>query len=166
MDVIYHALVGAAIAESTGSPYIQSSALFAVLPDLVGAAPFIYYKLTARPKEAPHTWLQNVKECVYSNTFTNSIDRIMYGITHSLVFALLVSLLSYLFFPAAWATLSLSYISHIIIDIPTHEGDFATRIFYPYSDFHFESKNWATNPKLFFIFWGVLLVWILFPRFS
>jgi membrane-bound metal-dependent hydrolase YbcI (DUF457 family) len=161
MDVIYHALVGAAIAKSTGSPYILSSAIFAVLPDLVGAVPFVYYKLTARPG----TLLQNVKESVYSNTFTNSVDRIMYSLTHSLVFALLVSLLSYLFFPAAWVTLSLSYVSHIIIDIPTHEGDFATRIFYPYSDFHFESKNWATNPRLFFTFWGVFLAWALFPRF-
>ena len=86
--------------------------------------------------------------------------RVPYQITHSLLFAMLVSLATYLLFPPAWLVVALAYFSHILIDIPTHEGDFATRIFYPITDFHFKRKNWATHPGLFFAFWGGLIFFV------
>jgi|GEM_PF-4885017 len=45
MDILYHALTGIAISKSMGGSDPALAAVAAILPDIVGATPFYYYKL-------------------------------------------------------------------------------------------------------------------------
>jgi hypothetical protein len=58
--------------------------------------------------------------------------------------------------------LTVCYLSHILIDIPTHQDEFATRILYPLSDFHIQGRTWVKDRKHFSMFWiGLIVAFIL-----
>jgi hypothetical protein len=157
MDIMYHAVVGVVIAKSFGSEYELSSAFFSILPDVVGTLPYYYYKLTGTKNIGWKNHVTNFYHATTSNTFTNAIDKHIYYATHSLLTAALITVLLYFFMPGAWMVLSLSLLSHIVIDIPTHDGELATRFLYPLSDIHYQANNWTRHLKSFIAFWIVLL---------
>lgn len=69
-----------------------------------------------------------------------------YYFTHSLLAIFLVFFFLYLF-KRPYLSLTLPYLAHVLIDIPTHCGLFSTRLFYPFSDLHicgwrFEEHAW------------------------
>lgn len=156
MDVLYHGLVGAVIAERTSAPSPLPAILSALLPDVVGTVPFYAFKLLRALQRPGPMNLRNLYADCMSNTFTNRIDKTAYRFTHSFVTALLYSLILFTWFRDIWLPASLGYISHILIDIPTHDGEFAARIFYPYFRVKIAGVNWTSNPALFLLFWGVL----------
>lgn len=166
MDVLYHALTGIAIAKSMDAPYIYTSAVAATLPDIVGIIPFYAIKFREAVDSPRGSFIKTYAHHLMSNKFAHNLDRATYRITHSFYGAAFFSLLSYIFFRDQWIVLSLSYLSHILIDIPTHEGDFATRILYPSSDTHFQGSNWSTHPKRFLLFWVILgiIIFLLWQR--
>ena len=157
MDIIYHALVGVAISKSLGGKYEAAAAICAMLPDLIGTTPLYYFRSPYLSQTSAKDFLTHMIHATTSEKFTNTVEKIAYRTTHSLVTALLFSLLMYLLFPAAWIILSLSWLSHVLIDIPTHSGDFATQLLYPISQVHIQAKNWSTKPKVFILLWGILL---------
>lgn len=161
MDILYHAVSGIAIAKTFGSSDVLPVALAATLPYLLGIIPFYAIKL----KDAivsPQSTIKTYTRLLLSNKFANKLDATFYRCTHSLIGAGIFAICMYFLFPAQWLILSLSYLSHIVIDIPTHQGQFATRLLYPFSDVHIEGSNWSTNPKLFLSFWLGLLLVMLF----
>jgi len=153
MDILYHALTGIAISKSMGGSDPALAAVAAILPDIVGATPFYYYKFRQALASPPTAFPRLLFTPLTSNKFSNAIDAASYRITHSLFAALGVAILAYFVYPNSWIIISLSYLSHILIDIPTHEGDFATRICYPW-DMHTRlGKNWSTNWQVSLAFW-------------
>ncbi len=166
MDVLYHAATGVVISKATGSPHLLPAAISAVLPDLIGALPFYFYKLQRISQEPKEKRWKSLYPWLMTNAFDNDLDATVYRATHSLFAAAIFAAATNIVFPDMWGTLALSYLSHIIIDIPTHEGDFATKIFYPVSHAHLLGSNWAANRKLFFRYWAILGVTalILFVR--
>jgi len=164
MDVLYHGVVGFTIAKALGGKYETAAAATAMFPDIVGSIPFFYFKLQDISTKSLKNFSRYFVGMFFKNKFKNDIDRIPYQTTHSLVFAALVSFLTYALFRPAWLVVSLSYLSHIIIDIPTHDGDFTTYFLYPFSRAHYEGKNWITHPKIFFAFWGGLIIILLALR--
>ncbi len=158
MDVLYHALSGVAIAKSMGSPDLLAAAAAAIAPDLMGIIPFYSIKFIEATRVPEHTFAQTYAYLLRSNKFAGTWDMAAYRSTHTLYGAAFFSMCMFVFFPHQWLVLSISYISHILIDIPTHEGDFATRILYPLSDVHIRGLNWSTNLKLFLFFWLMLAV--------
>lgn len=162
MDVLYHGLTGFLIAKYTGSPYVSLAALSAMIPDLVGATPYYYFKFKKEPPHSIIAFIKSTWKFSRLNIFDNTTDQSIYHMTHSFITCGIITALSYIFLRSAWVVIGLSYLSHILIDIPTHEGDFATRIFYPFSDIHVESKNWANDLRRSLLFWGVLFVALLF----
>lgn len=160
MDILYHTVVGYAIGESMGGHEL-AGILGSTLPDLVGTAPFYYLKLKRISKTSIQSVSSGIWEMLTSNKFLNSFDRITYHTTHSFITAALITIISYLFFHPVWSVISVAYISHILIDIPTHEGDFATHFLYPLSHIHAAAKNWIKHPALFLTFWALLITVIL-----
>lgn len=153
MDVLYHALTGIAISKSMGGTDPTLAAVAAMLPDIAGTIPFYYYKFREAAKSPPVAFAPSLFTLLTSNKFANATDAASYRITHSLFTALGITILAYFIFPNSWLILSLSYVSHILIDIPTHDGDFATRMFYPW-DTHFTlGKNWSKSWRLSLAFW-------------
>ncbi len=156
MDVLYHGLTGIVISKAMGGTDPAAAAICAVLPDLAGTTPFYAFKIRDAWKKPDTSFVKTLYDLLLSNSFANRVDAGSYRFTHSLFTAGLVALMTYMLFPTSWHILSLSYLSHILIDIPTHDGDFATQLFYPLSRFHFEAKNWVRLPKRFFGFWMLL----------
>lgn len=161
MDILYHAASGIAIAKSMHTPDIGGAALSAMLPDILGIIPFYAIKFMEATPAPKTTFIKKYTHLLLSNKFANAFDTAVYRTTHSLYAAAAYSIVMYIFFREQWMLYSVCYLSHILIDIPTHEGDFATRILYPSSDFHFRGSNWSTNPKRFLSFWLALILVML-----
>ncbi len=162
MDILYHAVSGIAIAKSFGSNDMVPTAIAATLPDILGILPFYALKLREAIVYPQTTFIKTYTRLLLSNKFTNGTDAAFYRCTHSLIGAGVFTVLMYFLFPGRWTLFSFAYLAHILIDIPTHEGQFATRLLYPFSDVHIDGANWSTNPKLFSSFWLGLLLVMLF----
>lgn len=162
MDVLYHGVIGFTIAKSFGGGYEIPAIISAIIPDIVGTAPFFFFKLQRASKKSLKIFTQDAFRLLTSNTFSNTIDCTVYQITHSFITAFLITIISYVLFRPAWIIISLNYISHILIDIPTHDGEFSTYFLYPLSTYHKENKNWAKSPKIFLTWWGGLILLLLF----
>ena len=157
MDIMYHAVTGVVIAKSFGSHYELPAAMMAMLPDIIGTIPYYYHKLTSTKRVTWRAFFIDVYHACTSNTFTKNIDKHVYYATHSLITTAVLTVFLYVFLPGTWFIFSLSYLSHILIDIPTHDGELATRFLYPLSDLHYQANNWTRHYKSFFSFWIVLL---------
>lgn len=158
MDILYHAIVGAGISKAMTGSYSYGAVISSVLPDLIGTIPYFYLKVRKAEKRSLVGFFRSFLTSVHTNTFDRDLDRIMYRVTHSLFSAGLYAGVMYLCTPGIWLVPSLSYLSHILIDIPTHEGDFATRIFYPVSGFYIEARSWSQSYRSFVGFWTILIL--------
>jgi membrane-bound metal-dependent hydrolase YbcI (DUF457 family) len=161
MDFLYHAAIGLGISKTIGGSYDPYAAVFALLPDLIGITPFAYLKLKNDSHDSFMAFITNSFNVTKVDIFFTSFDRSLYRTTHSLLFTALLTIFLYLLFPQTWLIYSLSYLSHILVDVPTHDGEFATRLLYPISDIHYQGKNWAKNKRIFTILWGLLLAILL-----
>jgi len=166
MDVLHHALTGVAIAKSMDASHPYTSAIAAMLPDLIGIIPFYAIKFREAVETPNGSFVKTYAKLLMSNKFAGKFDAAAYRLTHSLYGAVFFSLCAFIFFRDQWGVLSLCYLSHLLVDIPTHEGDFATRIVYPSADIHFQGSNWSTHPKRFLFFWIVLgiVIFLLWQR--
>lgn len=156
MDILYHAASGIAIAHIMHAPSPYSAAFAATLPDVAGIIPYFAIKLIQASKNPEGGILTAFIRKIRTNTFANAVDATCYRATHSLYTAAAVAGLAYLFFRDQWLLLSVSYLSHILIDIPAHDGDFATRVLFPTSTIRIQGANWATHPKIFLSYWAAL----------
>ncbi len=164
MDVLYHGVTGFAVAKIMGSPDILPAAAAAIAPDILGIIPFYYFKVKHAPKTSPYAFIRALWKTTNANVFDNNIDRGTYLFFHSFAILPFVALTSYLLYPASWPILTLAYSTHILIDIPTHDGDFATQFLYPFSPIHYEGKNWAKHPTEFLVFWAALIALLFIFR--
>jgi len=161
MDVLYHGVVGFTVAKVMGSPDVLPAAAAAMVPDVIGSIPFFYFKLLKAPKKNVRLFLRSFWQSANSNMFDNKIDRGTYQFFHSFIALPVVAIVSFLLYPASWLVLTIAYTAHILIDIPIHDGGFATQFLYPFSTIHYEGKNWTKHPAQFLFFWAALII-ILF----
>lgn len=146
MDVFSHSVWGATIIRK--SPLVCWAALFGALPDII---PFVYG--VVRFKKAYAKRLRKMGRDEHSS---DSYFRV-YHFCHSLVPITIVTVIIYYTVPSYWY-ITIPYYFHIIMDIITHQRIWATRIFYPFSDFHFQfGKNWWQNHWISAVNWGVLI---------
>lgn len=133
MDILSHAIAGAASGHVFGHEIY--GALFAVLPDAV---------LGLRRKVCPTQ---------------------LYKLTHSLASfpGVLVCLFAAGVPPTIVHAVSLAWLSHIVLDIPTHGKLWAPRVLYPFTDarlgcfaeWEFFSPSWHRG-LIFTILWSVV----------
>lgn len=164
MDVLYHGLTGLVISKAISGEYILSAAALAVLPDILGALPYQYQKIKHSSKKSLAQFIKDFIKFTGRDTFFGQLDKLTYRVSHSLIFYGLITLILFILFKDHWWILSLSYLSHIGIDIFTHEGEFSQRLLFPVSDWHITGKSWVRHGSTYFIFWGVLGVLFLVSR--
>lgn len=159
MDFLYHASTGIIISKVITGKVSPEATVFAVLPDLIGFVGHTY--LMVKYASQHKTFWKKFHIEIQKTSFYNGLDKFSYRIAHSLFTWAGTTVLLYLLLPKLWLACSLSYLSHILIDIPTHDGAFAQRIFYPFSDWHIQGKYWTTNRNLIIFFWGLLILFVL-----
>lgn len=117
MDIMTHAVVGAATGAVFGNPIL--GVVIAVMPDVV---------LGPSRRQKPNAW---------------------YNLTHAPIPMLV--LLTVVFLPFGYAACAaFAYLSHIVLDLPTHGGKWAPKLFAPFSyrrvslgdDWEFFSREW------------------------
>lgn len=149
MDTLSHALWGRGLFGFRGHPWL--AIWFGAMPDIFSFGAFFlisifngqYFK-GKPPLDAIPSW-----------TFFT------YDLFHSLLIAgVAVGVVALFRRDIAWAMLA--WVFHILLDIPTHsKAYFATRMFWPISDFAIDGISWATHP----IIWlsnlaGLLLLFL------
>ena len=69
-----------------------------------------------------------------------------------------IAVLALLLFKDVWWVMVLGYFTHLLFDVPTHEGDFAQKPLYPLSDWTLHGKKLLSNIKLVGFYWAELLI--------
>lgn len=156
MDVLYHGLTGLIISKAISGEYMTSAAVFAVLPDLLGALPYQYQKIKHSSKKSLAQFIKDFIKFTGRDTFFGRLDKLTYRVSHSLIFYGLLTLILWSISKNHWWILSLSYLSHIGIDIFTHQGEFSQRLLFPISDWHITGKSWTRHGGTYVFFWIVL----------
>jgi len=146
MDSFSHAVWGATIIRKV--PYLWWAAFFGILPDIIWG---VYWALRYRGKG----FKKGLE--VRNSEGGLGIHFKVYYLVHSLVPITVVTAIMYLMVPA-YTIVVIPYYLHIIMDIFTHRGVWATRLFYPFSDFHFEGKDWWKNKWISVGNWAALLI--------
>ncbi len=144
MDPITHALFGYVL---FGSPVnIILLFIFTNLSDIT-SIPFRIYEVIRKNKFSfSYLFLDDPPSKRYLT---------LYRTTHSLLFIFLVFFILS-FSIGNYLILSLYSFSHIILDFFSHSDEWATRLFYPFSDFHVNFFNYHRGRK------GLLMFFIVF----
>ncbi|MDD5040312.1 MAG: hypothetical protein PHY34_04145 [Patescibacteria group bacterium] len=145
MDTVSHAGWGATVIRAKSM--VGWAAIAGALPDMI---PVLYgivrYGLRFFSEMTSQRFVKSP---------TSGYMRIYY-FTHSLVPASITTIILFIFTKSAWL-LSIPYFFHILLDIPTHRGMWATRIVYPFSDFHVNGWSWWRHSWISMVNWTVLI---------
>lgn len=146
MDSFSHAAWGATIVRK--NPQIWWAALSGALPDLLT---FIYGFLKFRRK-----YFKYLSDLAWYDGPQDPYLKVYY-FSHSLIPITAVAIILYFISPA-YTIIVIPYYLHIFLDIFTHQGVWATRLFFPISKFHFDGRNWWKNKWMTIGNWAVLVV--------
>ena len=164
MDVISHGLVGnifkeASRVKSLGDKVAVIS--FAVIPDLPGSA--VVCPLLGREKVRPY-WIPRNSDWIGVHA-DHPLWAALWEVPHSLFFLVLVvvPLVLWLRLPRIAIV---SYLSHILLDLPTHTGEWAERPFCPFDiTVNGFTDAWAWPLSYWVLSWVVLLTIACLVRF-
>lgn len=132
MDIFFHALAGAAAGSVFGHPFV--GAITAVCPDVV---------LGLQRRNSP---------------------SVAYRYTHSILTALCVAAgVALLPLPVTVAlAVAVAWVSHLVLDIPTHGAVWAPRLFYPFTQFYFKGfTEWEFRNRAWYNGAILTLIWML-----
>ncbi len=149
MDTLSHGTWGAIIVRKAG--LVWWALLTGALPDILPAL----YELARHPVK----FIRNLINKSLADNPSAMYLRI-YHWAHSLLPISGVSLVLVIFAPTR-LVLVIPYYLHIFMDIFTHRGKWATRIFYPISDFHFEGMDWWRHHWISFANWAAICIAVL-----
>ncbi|MEM5799665.1 MAG: metal-dependent hydrolase [Candidatus Aenigmatarchaeota archaeon] len=121
-------------------------ALFSNMPDILSAPFFFYYVMKDKFPLKKHVLFEWKPTREYLE---------FYRFFHSILGFIIITVVFNVFFPQHTLIFVICYASHIIIDMFSHEGIWATRILYPFSDFHlsFTKNHWQhpTTRRLIYL---------------
>ena len=158
MTPIYHLLGGFTLSKIATGHFAPEIIIAAVLPDILGTVPMVVDKVVDSIRFPEGNVIKKFKKDLLGTTFLKPIDKFMYRITHSFTALTVFGILFYLYFPDSYLVMTFAYFLHLAVDVPTHSKEWATRLFYPFSDFHIDGYNWWENKTVSLIFWLVLAV--------
>ncbi|MFH8080325.1 MAG: metal-dependent hydrolase [Candidatus Aenigmatarchaeota archaeon] len=144
MDNIVHALWGLTLVRNL--QLLLPVFLFSNMPDILSAPFFLYYVIKDKfplKRQVLHEWRPPNEYLEFYHFF------------HSIIGLLIITSVFSVFFPEYTSIFAICYASHIIIDMLSHSDFWATRIFYPFSDFHltFTKNHWhhKGTKRMFYI---------------
>jgi len=152
MDFFFHGILGLLISKLITGDYLLLAFVFAILPDLLGTSVHLYYRF----RHSLTGWGKLLWPG--GGRFFNRIDKFAYRITHSLFFVFIVSVFAFIFFKKEWLVFSLACFSHLLVDIPTHQGEFSQQPFWPFFNWRIKGKSWVSHPRMFILFWLLLII--------
>lgn len=155
MESISHALWAMTVVREPS--LWPAAALVANLPDFLGATPQWFFSMGEFKKAYKRGGLLEIKKTFSALPKPPDSVLTVYRSTHNLFAWGGFTLLLLLFLPS-YSILSLAWLSHILVDIPTHDGEWGTRLFYPFSDFHFKGINWPHSKIVIITNFVLLLV--------
>ena len=152
MDTFSHALWGKALFGYRGARF--SPFFFGSAPDLIAFVPHFIHKLF----NSNDSDLFGKPEIVEIPSWVLSL----YDFSHSFITAFLVILFLLLFKKKVFAFAALAWPFAILLDFPFHSKEFfATKLFWPLTDYSFDGVSWAT-PEVWFGNLFLLLIFILY----
>lgn len=134
MDTLAHGLYGVAlVAKNRDEKMMVTAAISGMLPDIIpyGVA-----------------FIQNHN--IYATNVT------LYYSTHN-IFVPVIAFMILWFFKRKWSILALPYLLHVLFDIFTHCGVYATRFLFPVSQFHFCGVNYGDYWWMWEVNYGILI---------
>lgn len=148
MDTISHGLYSVFLVKGVfNKGKLWLAFLFGILPDIIPfGIPFItmIFSGLSFSRDNPSQFIPS---------YTNAL----YNFTHSLVIAFVIFGLIYLIKKKVYVWM-LGWPLHILVDIPTHSGDFfPTPFLYPISNFTINGIGWG-NPYIFFPNWILIAI--------
>lgn len=154
MDVLSHALIGKIISFFDKKANFKFNSwwviFFSIAPDLV-LIPF--FLILGKEKER-FLWIAQNVDWAGATTAHNLLSA-TYNTTHSLFFLFLI-ILPIIFYFNLPKSCFFAYLSHIIIDVFTHNGEWAIKIFYPLN----YQPNGFTNAWEW-SFYSMVICWII-----
>ncbi len=156
MDYTSHILIGITVGlleKKASRKSLIKTAFFSVLPDIFQIP---YYFFLGHLKNRSFNWPEVQDWAGFRGTHP-FIDA-LWNIPHSILFALLIIIPMVKLLKQS-RFLVFAYLSHIFIDMLTHQGEWAVKFLYP---LNFTSNGitdaWAWNYNFLMISWGILLV--------
>jgi len=159
MDIISHGLVGKffqLISTTRNKKEKMTIVSFAILPDI---PIFFIYILLGIEKERPF-WIPHNSDWIGLRD-AHPIWSACWELPHSALFLMLVIIPFVLYFKLHKVCI-ISYFLHIVLDIFTHTGEWAIKIFYPF-DFMVNgfTEAWAWPIQYMILSWTLLIVSML-----
>lgn len=141
MDIITHALAGAATGAAFGRPLL--GAVVAVVPDSA---------LWLRPRQARPPAAYRAAHGLLAPCLAGSVAMMLFG-------------------PAISALVFFAWLSHIVLDIPTHGADWSPRLFWPderpvftkFQEWEWFNRSWWLGLALTAI-WSI--TWLALSKFA
>jgi hypothetical protein len=136
--------------------------LWGLFPDLLAftipSIVLLYNLILATITKSSNATNENVAHQLFSNssplfTFTMSL----YTLGHSIIIFLIIFGITYLIFKKPTWVMA-GWLIHILIDIPSHSGYWATKFLWPISNVSLEGYAWWTNGKLVLISYILILI--------
>ncbi len=151
MDTVSHVLWGRGLFGFRGHPWLAF--WFGAMPDLLSFGPFFLLNMFQGQ------WFKGRPPLTVVPDWT----FFAYNLFHSLLVAgIVIWIVSFFRRDIAWAMLA--WLVHILMDIPTHsKAYFATKMFWPVSDFSINGVSW-TRPEIWFSNLAGLLILFLWRR--
>lgn len=165
MDILSHFLTGRIIATTQRLTPKQNFivSFFGFLPDLTQ---ILLYPLLVWILPRPYYFPAN--EDWIGVTNKHPWFTFAYEFPHSITFMLLIIVPLIWYFQLPKLCIA-AYFSHILLDIPTHTGEWATKILCPSQYYYIEgwTDAWAWSPSSFVLSWlflGLILIFILYMK--
>jgi len=165
MDFVSHMLVGNIFKEAGRVNSFKNKLIvvsFAFLPDVPGL--LVVYPLLGHEHGRAY-WFPHNSDWVGVHA-AHPLWAAIWEVPHSLLFLAMVIVPLVLWLK--WTKLAIaSYLSHILLDLPTHTGEWAVRALYPFNwTVQGFTDAWAWPLKYMAISWFVLVIVAYLIRFS
>ncbi len=159
MDLVSHALIGKIFQVSSKLANFRAKfivVLFAVVPDF---PVLLVYLLLGREKGRPY-WIPHSLDWIGIRE-AHPIWSAMWEVPHSLLFLILVVCPLVLW--RRWPRIAIAaYLSHVLVDLPAHTGEWAVKPFYPFGlRVDGFTDAWAWPLRYLVLSWLLLMVIVL-----
>ena len=167
MDPLFHVISGVLIAKMLPGDHVIAGVIATNVPDIL-SVPYAYgVKVGKARKDTLAHFVADIKRFETSGVAADPSIIPVYQYSHSLFVWVGISIFMYLFARPLWPIITIGHLFHILADIPSHQGDYATRLFYPISQWHVPwGRNWTSDRIVFFGMWAILLFDIILLYFS
>lgn len=137
--------------------------LFSNFPDILSAPFFLYFIIKDKYPLIKSEGIKNLFFPRYTPLHEWNPPREyleIYRFFHSIPGFIVITIVFNVFFPKYVTIFAICYLLHIIIDVFSHGGIWATRIFYPFSDFHliWTKNHWHSKNIRRFNYFILLLI--------